>query len=252
VLRLAPRTISGSTTTPSDAQSWGWQFQLLPHIEQAPLFRADENTIRAAWIKTYQCPSSPYSAAPIKNKFFDGSPGQAVSVASFGGTSYAGNAGTLAFLADCDGPPAALNGVFLPDGSGRLRLFALTDGASTTILAGEVWEDLDAGGGPTHGRVVGFVGGWPEKPECSGSDGVDLVATDTLRLVGPDFGPSKRAVDDEVPASIRALNFGSLHNNGANFAMCDGSVRFISFGIDRATFSALGTRDGRETIEDDF
>jgi prepilin-type processing-associated H-X9-DG protein len=59
-------------------------------------------------------------------------------------------------------------------------------------------------------------------------------------------------VDDEVPASIRALNFGSLHNNGANFAMCDGSVRFISFGIDRATFSALGTRDGRETIEDDF
>jgi prepilin-type processing-associated H-X9-DG protein len=85
-------------------------------------------------------------------------------------------------------------------------------------------------------------------------------------LVGPHFGPSKRLADDGVSADVRALNFGSSHPAGANFAMADGSVRFISFGIDKvdrppgaaepegyvSTFTRLGTRDGRETIEDDF
>lgn len=43
-------------------------------------------------------------------------------------------------------------------------------------------------------------------------------------------------------------DFGSQHAGGANFVMCDASVRFISSNIDSATFQAFGTIAGRETV----
>jgi prepilin-type processing-associated H-X9-DG protein len=36
--------------------------------------------------------------------------------------------------------------------------------------------------------------------------------------------------------------FGSPHASGANFSMCDGSVRPISYGVDPQTFANLGNR----------
>jgi prepilin-type N-terminal cleavage/methylation domain-containing protein len=43
-------------------------------------------------------------------------------------------------------------------------------------------------------------------------------------------------------------SYGSTHTAGAHFVMCDGAVRFISDNVDAATFQALGTPAGRETI----
>lgn len=43
-------------------------------------------------------------------------------------------------------------------------------------------------------------------------------------------------------------SFGSRHSGGANFVMCDGAVRFIADHVDAATFQALGTLAGRETL----
>src|SRR5262249_23140686 len=45
--------------------------------------------------------------------------------------------------------------------------------------------------------------------------------------------------------------WGSRHTSGANFAMCDGSVRFIRDSISLQTLAALSTRDGGETIPAD-
>jgi len=42
--------------------------------------------------------------------------------------------------------------------------------------------------------------------------------------------------------------FGSQHPGGAQFVMCDGSVRFVSETIDAATFRALATPRGREVV----
>lgn len=52
----------------------------------------------------------------------------------------------------------------------------------------------------------------------------------------------------EVP---RVNSFGSPHPGAANFAMADGSVRFINQTIAQPTYHALGTRAGGEVISAD-
>jgi prepilin-type processing-associated H-X9-DG protein len=44
------------------------------------------------------------------------------------------------------------------------------------------------------------------------------------------------------------LHYWSMHTGGANFALCDGSVRFLSYEIDKKTFLALGSRHGGEVV----
>ena len=43
--------------------------------------------------------------------------------------------------------------------------------------------------------------------------------------------------------------FRSEHQQGANFALCDGSVRFVADSIDQQLYDALATREGGEVVE---
>jgi prepilin-type processing-associated H-X9-DG protein len=44
------------------------------------------------------------------------------------------------------------------------------------------------------------------------------------------------------------ISFSSFHPGGAHMARCDGSVNFISDGIDIRAWQALGSRNGAEVI----
>jgi prepilin-type processing-associated H-X9-DG protein len=42
------------------------------------------------------------------------------------------------------------------------------------------------------------------------------------------------------------MSFGSNHQNGANFVMCDGSVQFLTQNVDLFHYKATASRDGGE------
>ena len=46
--------------------------------------------------------------------------------------------------------------------------------------------------------------------------------------------------------------FGSAHPNASNYAMCDGSVRQISYNVSLQVFEWLSTRDPRRARTDDY
>jgi prepilin-type processing-associated H-X9-DG protein len=49
---------------------------------------------------------------------------------------------------------------------------------------------------------------------------------------------------------VKELSFKSLHPNGAQFALADGSVRFVAFTVNGITYYALGSRGGGENLTD--
>ena len=86
------------------------------------------------------------------------------------------------------------------------------------------------------------------------SAGGQLALTD---LTMSSFGP----INYKIPAglgtvtgsneeNLRLNAFGSQHTGGAQFALADGSVRFISENVDRNVSRALGTRAGGEVVGD--
>lgn len=60
--------------------------------------------------------------------------------------------------------------------------------------------------------------------------------------------PGTGTTRNETNGDRRNGAFGSYHPGGGNFLLGDGSVRFISETIDFATYRALSTRNGAETL----
>ena len=212
----------------------GWLTRLLPQVEQGPLWNA---TVAAyadrpdypftlphlgimTPVKVYACPSDERQME-IRNTH------QGLRAAVSG---YVGVLGTDYTKTD---------GV-LYRGS-RTRFTDVRDGASNTLLAGERPPSPDF-----------WLGWWYASGSRDGSGdtalgvrelngGHDPYTADCPR--GPHhFRPGK---PDE---QCDAFHFWSRHPGGANFAFCDGSVKFLAYSADDV-LTALATRAGGETSQ---
>jgi prepilin-type processing-associated H-X9-DG protein len=68
---------------------------------------------------------------------------------------------------------------------------------------------------------------------------------------GASMVPPATDYNSYLPYNDRRLNaYGSLHGNGANFALADGSVRFIGDSIPQAVLRLLCIRNDGEPIPD--
>ena len=218
----------------------GWVARLTPYLDQEPVwaktvsafarqpnpFALDAgHSLRGTVLSSAGCPADDrVSAAWV----VDGPPLD-VPVALL---SYLGNVGVDRRRRD---------GVLVPDG--RLTMLAVTDGTSSTLLAGERPPGFDMG-----------YGWWYVAAGMDGLGSLDFtIGVRELRRrwvrsgyggcpTGPNhFQPGR--VDD--PCSV--FHFWSLHPGGANFAFCDGSVRFLPYSAD-AILPALATRAGGEVV----
>ncbi len=106
----------------------------------------------------------------------------------------------------------------------EIPLALVTDGASNTYLIGEKYLDPDNyyNGLDPADNEDNYIG-----------DNADIARWGDPTLVLP---------AQDTPGVGSWQNFGSVHMTGFGVAMCDGSVRVISFGIDRETHRRLSNR----------
>jgi prepilin-type processing-associated H-X9-DG protein len=117
-----------------------------------------------------------------------------------------------------------------------IRVAEITDGLSNTYCVGEksLWPDgyeNDKGGGDDD---TAYWGG-----NCDSLRGTYCDPADPEQ-----YGPGQ---DQEGVNTAWA--FGSAHASSFNMALCDGSVRAISYSIDPLVHACLGNRNDKKAID---
>ncbi|MBN2291846.1 MAG: DUF1559 domain-containing protein [Pirellulales bacterium] len=238
---------------------------LLPHLEQGNLL-SDWNyehplnntyggpQARAASIlPVFLCPSDHIDTNPTTR-----------SGRYYGMTSYGGNGGTRSFdpgLATCDGIFHTTGPASEPQPNQKpVGIKMVADGTAQTLLFGERchddpnfhtfsvrgWTDPLA----TLGRWAA-IGGRKSVGDVTMSGFVPInyhmpVGFENRAAADPPINSSRDFYPHEQQ---RICAFGSSHAGGANFALADGSVRFLSDELPLETLQALCTRDAQEVIE---
>lgn len=171
---------------------------------------ASNKSLRESSVATFVCPSDPTEKVFM---LYQGSPGGGPggpAMFEVARANYVGVFGTGAV----ETSPGAGNGCFFQNSTTRFG--DILDGLSNTLLVGEHGSRLD------HSTWVGAVPGAHRN--------MARVVCSALR------------VPNHVPSDL--ADFGGFHPGGANFVLCDGSVRMINDQIDLAVFQALATRAG--------
>jgi prepilin-type N-terminal cleavage/methylation domain-containing protein/prepilin-type processing-associated H-X9-DG protein len=212
---------------------------LLPHIDQDNLHRRWDYdhygnnlgpypTATAAQVITIAvCPADLLPTPPVDQNDSGSSPRH------WGEISYGGNAGVRS-TAD-----QTKDGVFFE--ASQVRFADVTDGASNTLLFGERnhWD-------PNYDRLCPndtlITNGWWA---YAGTADVLLSAAVPLNY----HVPATATTCDDIKAD-RLCAFGSRHPGGANFAMTDGAVRFLSDTMALTVLRGLSTRAAGELIGD--
>ena len=193
---------------------WTWAYHIMPYVEQNSVYelaQTNESQALATPVKMYFCP---LRRAP--EEYNGGARGD-----------YAANGGSRTSNNGEDG-------IMIRTDSGKRKFAQIKDGVSNTIAFGE--KQL-------HPQFLGRCGGDNEPIYNSGWSG----DCDVVRFGSVAPQPDHLHLNT-AGATYWSMRFGSSHHNGFNVVMCDGSVHFIRFNIDRLNFLYLCTiSDGERT-----
>jgi prepilin-type N-terminal cleavage/methylation domain-containing protein/prepilin-type processing-associated H-X9-DG protein len=246
---------------------------LLPYLEQGNLSRdwnlADPlaNTVGGASSRTATvltmllCPSHQIPQNPIN----------AGSGRWYGLTSYGGNGGTRSY----DPQFATVDGIFHGTGPGSqpvanqmpVGIGQVQDGTSNTLLFGERshsdpnHDSFAANLQPPSGSFINPMGGtgwWAPSGGRLAAGDVTLSAYARVNYRVPlDYANRARLVPpvNDYNSYLyyndrRTCAYGSSHPGGANFALGDGSVRFLQDGLPEVTLQRLSARADGFVVED--
>jgi prepilin-type N-terminal cleavage/methylation domain-containing protein/prepilin-type processing-associated H-X9-DG protein len=125
-----------------------------------------------------------------------------------------------------------------------VKITDITDGTSNTMMASEVLQGRldDLRGFTWWGGAAGFT-----TYMAPNSTEQDVVTGGICR---PQTSPLMPCTTTSTAARARLMGARSLHTNGLNVAMCDGSVRFVPNTINIAVWRALSTSQGGEVFSE--
>ena len=212
-----PSGVSPTTGYPNDGPFFSWMYHILPFCEGQSLYNSFD---RAQW-PWWQGPAGNRHNGKINQVFVcpsdirggvtwtdtsSATPDRAAL------TSYLGVSGTNQFQ-EAGGQDGCLYV------NSKINMSAITDGTSNTICIGERppsntldygWQWAGSGDFPYFG-ATDVVLGVHERPSVNATP--DFFRPGTIR----------------DPMDIHRYHFWSLHPGGGNWALADGSVRFISY-----------------------
>jgi prepilin-type N-terminal cleavage/methylation domain-containing protein len=227
-----------------DSYSWSWLATILPYIDQAPLWNAadiphvqlKDSPHISATIPTFTCPSDTLHGSGPRHErshYLRTNP-------LVGMTNYKGVQGANFCWGDWPNPGTGGHGcepwedgdgVFYPLNWVRpLGWNNLPDGLSATLMIGEDRYVAEAPGDMHYG--LGWA--WAHSVEAC------AIASFPINARRPDGTPY-------APTDWQGNNgFHSWHVGGAQFALSDGSVRFLSENMALGLYRALATVAGGE------
>jgi prepilin-type N-terminal cleavage/methylation domain-containing protein len=241
-----------------------WSVYVLPHMEQQSLYQNMDTTSTSAFTSTNKnnpygltkvpyllCPSSPIEKMMERSIDNINTPDEVPS--GSGVTPYTmhyygingplgnGPSGTAYPKTSCThdaGTPMALSGMFVPEfaenGTKKqnpVRLVDATDGTSNTLMLGEMSWDSKFGT-----RYRSWLRGGEADCYAVGARNVSVAINTALYAA--------------QIAEFNDMPMGSMHPQGANFCLGDGSTRFIRQSVDLVTYKALASRNGGEPVGD--
>jgi prepilin-type N-terminal cleavage/methylation domain-containing protein len=236
-----------STAWGINGTNWSWIAHSLPYFEQQALYtniaslgggQMDAVTLSTAYasgylgvtIKTLMCPADNPTASLMTNRADLG--GHTIGLTNYKGVSGANwewggfvvvgtgrTNGDKYGLGDGDGI------FFRGDGNKRVKLTDIRDGTSNTFMIG---EDLP------------LYNDWCSWPYSNNAVGTCAIPPNYQ------MPPNMAASPGNWPTTY---SFRSFHTGGLLFAYADGTVHFISGSIDQATYQAMATINGSETLQ---
>lgn len=205
---------------PIEGPFWSWMFRISPYIEYDTVFQAaDTRPIRDAWpffqkltdgrilngitCPTFQCPSD----SRVNLKWYR-NPGEENAL-----TSYLGVSGRSQFK-EAGGQDGLLYV------NSKVTIAGIRDGTSNTLAIGER--------PPSSSLLYGWQ--WAGAGDIPSFGATDVVLGVYERAITPNSQPDfYRPGKIQDPDSLERYHFWSLHPGGGNWALADGSVRFISY-----------------------
>lgn len=251
---------TGVSSPGSDGRHTSLFVELLPYMEMDNLQKQWNFSTPAAnfgalgtpassKITMLECPSAALTSNPTN-----------VGSMTLGMTTYAGNGGSRSF------PPsiASKDGMFHQNSA--VRIADVSDGLTNTYLFGE--RTLSDANIDTYLsapfatppdlplQAFSIFGAWAPPTSPWAIAGVTLSAQGGINYYFPNryVPPEPPKPPEPVQWSEIASNYwrrlsswGSRHTRGVNFAMADGSVRFVKSSISSTALYSFSTRSGGET-----